>query len=232
MKIIEKFAAGDYRKTGMCTMAFFGDSLTHGAFESDSEGLHSVFDYEAVYHNVLRQRMNRLYPAIPVSIINAGIGGEKASDALVRLERDVVMHRPNVTVVCFGLNDVGSGYDRYIQSLKTIFRALQAGGLECIFMSPNMFNTYIAEHTNRQLLDYAAVAAGYQNSGETDRYICGAMQAAADMGVPVADCYSRWKAAASAGIDTTAWLCNGINHPSREKHRLFADELLKTMQEK
>ena len=52
---------------------------------------------------------------------------------------------------------------------------------------------------------------------------------AAARGIPVCDCYAEWKRMAAEGQDTTAMLCNHINHPTREMHKLFADMLFETV---
>ncbi len=230
MKIKEKLA-GNYKETGACTLAFLGDSLTQGAFESDPDSIHGVFDFDCVYHNVLKKMLNARYPSMPVNIINAGIGGETAADALKRVGRDILSHNPDFVVVCFGLNDVGGAYEDYIHALKQIFLTLEEQHLESIFMTPCMLNTYVAEHTHAKLRAYAAETAAYQNSGRVDQYINGAVQTLSGMGIRICDCYKLWKQAAQNGADTTAWLCNGINHPTREKHRIFAEELFKIMTE-
>ena len=56
-----------------------------------------------------------------------------------------------------------------------------------------------------------------------------ARQMAAERGIPVCDCYAEWKRMAAEGVDTTALLCNHINHPSREMHKLFAEMLFETI---
>ena len=42
---------------------------------------------------------------------------------------------------------------------------------------------------------------------------------------PLADVYAEWKQREADGVDTTALLSNGMNHPTPEMHRLFADKL-------
>ncbi len=46
------------------------------------------------------------------------------------------------------------------------------------------------------------------------------------MGVKIADAYAEWKRLAECE-DTTALLANGINHPTREMHELFADVIFR-----
>ena len=52
-----------------------------------------------------------LFPNVPLNIINAGISGNNSTDGLNRLERDVIAYKPDLTVVCFGLNDNWKGAD-------------------------------------------------------------------------------------------------------------------------
>ena len=52
---------------------------------------------------------------------------------------------------------------------------------------------------------------------------------AAERGIPVCDCYARWQAMYAAGFDVTDHLANYVNHPTRELHQLFADELYRML---
>ena len=157
-------------------------------------------------------------------MICASIGGTSAEASLPRLERQVLKHEPDLVIVCFGLNDVNGSLEKYLCSLRIIFeRCLQAGS-EVIFLTPNMLNTYVADDTPTQWLEYAKKTAEMQTSGRMDRYICAAKDLALQMGITVCDCYSKWKIL-SQTKDTTMMLANRINHPTEEMHRLFADSL-------
>ena len=87
-----------------------------------------------------------------------------------------------------------------------------------------MLNTYVAPDTPEQFYDYAFVTAEMQNSGKFDEYIDSAKKLAADEGITVCDCYSKWKEL-SKTQDTTMLLANRINHPTPEMHELFAESL-------
>jgi lysophospholipase L1-like esterase len=62
-----------------------------------------------------------------ISVLNAGLGGENASGALARLERDVIRHDPHLVTVCLGLNDSRSGkeglepFGRVCRSWSSVF---------------------------------------------------------------------------------------------------------------
>ena len=203
---------------GPINIVAFGDSITHGAFNGYN-------DYEAVYWNLLKQKLNKFRDAVPVNVINAGIGGASASSSLYRIERDVLSHHPDLVIVCFGLNDISEELSQYLSSLKTIFSECTASGAEVIFMTPNMLNTYVADDTPKKWLYYAAQTMVWQNEGRMDKYISEAIRLCKEMDVTVCDCYKEWKTLYEKGVDTTLLLSNRINHPTEEMHKLFADML-------
>ena len=149
MNLIRERAKNNAGKEGV-TIAFLGDSVTQGCFEiykTKTGGIETVFDKSSTYHGYLDRILTLLYPNVPVNVINAGISGGSAPRALERLERDVIRHQPDLTVVCFGLNDSGNGLERmdqYTDALAKIFEKLKAAGSEIIFMTPNMMNTDIS----------------------------------------------------------------------------------------
>jgi len=63
--------------------------------------------------------------------------------------------------------------------------------------------------------------------GTVDKYINAACETARKHSITVCDCYSLWKDMYENGVDITALLSNHINHPTREMHELFAEELFK-----
>ena len=202
---------------GPITIVAFGDSVTHGA-------LNGEINYETVYWNRLRRKILEVRNYVPVNVINAGIGGITASGSLGRIESQVLTHRPDLIIVCFGLNDVNDPLERYLSALRTIFEKCLASGADVIFMTPNMLNTYVAPDVPESHLAYAAVTAKYQTEGRMDLYMESAVRLAEEMGVPVCDCYARWKKLAETE-DTTMLLINRINHPTPGMHELFAESL-------
>ena len=240
MKILEKLAAKAADNSGApgVTLAFLGDSVTQGCFEllerSDG-GFDNCHDRQNAYHADLVRILEVLYPTVPVNVINAGVAGVGAPHGLERLERDVLSHKPDLTVVCFGLNDCGKGaegLESYLDALGQIFDRLIAAGSEIIFMTPNMMATYVSPRLTAPLFrEIAEKVASRQNAGVLDQYLDAAKALCREKDVPVCDCYGKWKQLSAGGVDTTALLANGINHPARQLHWLFAYELMGTMLE-
>jgi lysophospholipase L1-like esterase len=203
---------------GPITIVALGDSVTHGSVAAGE------INYETVYWNRLRQKLNAVRATIPVNVINAGIGGTTAERSVARLDRQVLCHNPDLVIVCFGLNDINGTREQYLDSLRTIFTRCRESGAEVIFMTPNMLNTRVDERTEARFAAYAVKTAEMQNGGRMDLYMESACALAREMDVTVCDCYAKWKEL-SRTQDITDLLANYINHPTREMHELFAQSL-------
>src|SRR5256885_5216760 len=80
-------------------VVFFGDSITE----------------QRLYTSYVQQFVISHYPALNVTFINSGWGGDTVNSnpcvpcagvgALARIERDVVAHKPTVVTLLFGMND-------------------------------------------------------------------------------------------------------------------------------
>jgi len=206
---------------GPITIVAFGDSVTHGALLNE-------INYETVYWNLLKKKLNAYREYIPVNVICAGIGGITAKDSLGRVDKQVISHNPDLVIVCFGLNDVNGELEDFINALEEIFRKCKKSGSDVIFMTPNMLNTRVIDGTAEQHIEYAHKTAEMQNGGRMDLFMNSAVELAKKMGVDVCDCYSKWKKL-SETQDITELLINKINHPIPEMHNLFADSLYETI---
>ena len=224
------------------TVAFIGDSVTHGCFElkvGDQNRVAPIYDEENAYPNDFRKILSLLYPSVPINIIHAGINGDGTNSGVQRLERDVLEYHPDLTIVCFGLNDVHNGKEfipTYCKNLSIIFEKVKEAGGEVIFMTPNMMNTYVHDcitYVGRAdfLNKIAEKTADFQNNGVFDAFVSSAKQTAQEHGVPVCDVYFKWKKLFENGVSVTQLLSNYINHPLRELHWLFAYSLVETLME-
>ncbi len=225
MKIAEKILLDrkGLEAHGPINVVILGDSVSHGA-------VNGYIDYENVYWNRLKKKLNAYRDYIPVNMINCSVGGITAKGSVAKLPTQVFNHDPDLVIVCFGLNDVNSTLEDYLGALREIFDGCLARSLDVIFLTPNMLNTYVAEDTPVQHRDYAHKTADMQNSGRMDQFIYAAVALARELGVRVCDCYSKWKEL-SKTEDTTALLANRINHPTSEMHTLFADALYEMIME-
>ena len=240
MKIMKKAAqkATDISKAEGITIAFLGDSVTQGCFEiykKENNQIETVFDQRHSYERYVFDILAMLFPNVTVNIINAGISGDRATVGLDRIGRDVLRHQPDLTVVCYGLNDCSTkenSVEKYVTALEAIFEQLRVANSEIIFMTPNMMNTKISPHlTDPDFIEIAKKCADMQNSGCFDAHIDAARALCRRLGIRICDCYAIWKQFSQNGVNVTELLANKINHPTREMNQLFAYELVKVMLE-
>lgn len=238
MKIIKKIkdkAEGIYT-IRQPVIAFSGDSVTQGCFDlylKDGEVIETFFDSLESYAEKVKKIFSLLFPSANITIVNAGLSGCRAETGSERLKSDILSCNPDLTVVCYGLNDANQkqeGLETYKESLKKIFRDLKDAGSEVIFMTPNMCTSRIDYSTKEKGVQAAAERVSQTvNEGWLDKYIEIAIQVCKEEKIPVCDCYGMWKTMYSGGVDITSLLSNKVNHPTKEMHWMFAYELVKTM---
>jgi acyl-CoA thioesterase-1 len=109
----------NYYKQDKVVVAF-GDSLTRGYGMVPQDGNYVVFLSEYVH----------------IPIINSGRTGDTTSDALIRLQSDVLDKKPNVVIVFLGGNDFFAGYSPEVikANLMTMIRKIQDIGAKVILI--------------------------------------------------------------------------------------------------
>ncbi len=213
------------------TLAFLGDSVTHGCFEiyrSGENAIDTEYRPSRAYHHQLKQMIEDVFPACPINIIDAGISGDSAPGGLKRLQRDVISFQPDLAVVCFGLNDACGGKEKlgtYLDAMRAIFVSLRDADVETICLSPNMMGTRLLAEEDPFLRSVISPIVARQNDGTMDLYMDALKKLCETENVPLCDCYTQWKKLSALGADTTRLLSNHVNHPNESMHGLFARAL-------
>ncbi|MDR1437241.1 MAG: SGNH/GDSL hydrolase family protein, partial [Candidatus Symbiothrix sp.] len=76
-------------------VVFLGNSITDGGH----------------YHSYIWLYYMTRFPGMPLTVLNAGVGGDRAEEMFKRLDGDVFSKKPTVLITTFGMND--SGYFEY-----------------------------------------------------------------------------------------------------------------------
>ena len=237
MRILEKFTSkqNNFQSKRTPTIAFFGDSVTHGCFEiyTKNDKIETIVDTKNGYPEKIRRIFNTLYPDVPVNIINAGISGDNAGNAKERLKRDVLSFSPDLVIVCFGLNDAmrgAEGLTRYKRSIREIFEAIKKINAEIIFMTPNLTTNKAEIPFGNEKLD-SMLSTVIENEKENwlHIYLEEAKLEARSQNIPVCDCNAIWEKLVKNGVNVNNLLSNRVNHPKRDMHWLFAYEIVKTI---
>lgn len=112
------------------TLVFLGDSITH----------------QCLYTQYLEDFYYTRYPKLRLHFHNAGVGGDRAADAITRFDEDVAVHKPKYVTILLGMNDGAyrdfdkPTFDTYQAGMTTLLEKISALGATAIPITPTMFD--------------------------------------------------------------------------------------------
>ncbi len=137
------------------TIVFLGDSITQqGAGETG-------------YVTLFRKSIETARPNSGIKVIGAGIGGHKVPDLEARLDKDVLVHKPNVVVIYIGINDVwhstrgqGTSIGLFEIGLRSLIKRCSDAGARVILSTPSVIGEKHdgSNDLDAMLEEYAAVS--------------------------------------------------------------------------
>jgi lysophospholipase L1-like esterase len=113
------------------TLVFLGDSITH----------------QCLYTQYIEDYYYTRHPKLRLHFHNAGVGGDRASDALRRFDEDVAVYKPKYVTILLGMND--GTYTKYEQNVFDTYQAdmtkvldrIKEIGAVAVPMTPTMFDS-------------------------------------------------------------------------------------------
>ncbi|NSW56165.1 MAG: hypothetical protein HPY44_09130 [Armatimonadetes bacterium] len=194
-------SGGDPSATIVC----FGDSIT---------GVYYHTGGIRAYPEMLQLALSRQYPSAKVKVINAGISGNTTVQALARIERDVLAHKPQLVTVMFGMNDVtGVPPETYRQNLLEIAARCRGIGAEVMLCTPNSIYDEDPRRPMAKLAEYSGIVRAV----------------AAEQGLPVVDFFAEYERIRKTDMRRWMLLMSETIHPSMHGHKLFAEMLAKAI---
>ncbi len=121
------------------SFVFLGDSITH----------------QCLYTQYVEDYYYTRYPKLRIHFFNAGIGGDRASDALVRFDADVAVHKPRYVTILLGMNDGAyrdfdkGVFDTYQKDMTELLDRLAKIGAIAVPMTPTMHDSRAARIRGR-----------------------------------------------------------------------------------
>jgi lysophospholipase L1-like esterase len=112
------------------SVVFLGDSITH----------------QCLYTQYLEDFFYTRHPGVHVRFHNAGVGGDRAADALVRFDMDVAAYKPRYVTILLGMNDGGykqwndATFKTYEKDMLALLDKIRDIGATAIVMGPTMFD--------------------------------------------------------------------------------------------
>lgn len=186
------------------TIVCLGDSVT---------GVYYHTGGRRAYPEMLEVAIKQALPAANVKVINAGISGHSTNEGLTRLDRDVLMHKPDLVTISFGLNDMSRmPEEQFGKNLETLVSRCRDAKAQVVLCTPN-----------------SVITTGGRPIEKLKRY-CDVIHATAKtLSVPVCDQF----AAGESFRAKDAWAFRGLLsdeiHPNMDGHKLMAQELCRTI---
>jgi len=155
-------------------------------------------------------------------VINKGINGETSPQAVARLEKDVLAHKPDVMVFLGGTNDYIMGIctpEETMQYYETMGKMATEKGIQTVFLIPLMVEADMAEKYWIPEVDYAKVVASLEDLRERMLLL------AKEKEVRVIDTQTYFSQLYTKET-REEYLRDGL-HPTPEGHRRIAEFLVK-----
>ncbi|MDA1165227.1 MAG: GDSL-type esterase/lipase family protein [Planctomycetota bacterium] len=186
------------------TVVCFGDSVTGVYYHTGSR---------RAYTDMLGIALQRVSGSQNLRMVNAGISGNTTVNALSRIDRDVLEHKPDLVTIMFGLNDMTRvPLDDYRANLKAIVEKCRAIGAEVVLATPNNVINSSGRPTDKLITYCDAVREVGQ-----------------ELDVPVCDSYQRLDAVRTNDAFDWRLLMSDAIHPNMDGHQRIAEQLAQTI---
>jgi lysophospholipase L1-like esterase len=182
----------------------FGDSVT---------GLYYHTGGRSAYGELLGAAIRQIHPQAEIAFFNAGRSGHTTANALGRIGQDVLVHKPHLVTVMFGLNDVAKlPIEAYRKNLVDIVRQCRKSGAEVILCTPNAVLT-TPERPLEKVFAYSEVTRAV----------------ARELAVPLCDVHAGLDKLKTDSPEEWRLLMSDEIHPNFGGHRRIAEILAGTV---
>ncbi|HEY2910843.1 MAG TPA: SGNH/GDSL hydrolase family protein [Gemmataceae bacterium] len=138
-------------------IVFLGDSITQGGVGKKG------------YVTLIKNDLNEKHKDLDITVIGAGISGNKVPDLQRRLQKDVIAKKPTLVVIYIGINDVwhgesdparGTSPEKYEAGLKEIIGKIQGAGARVVLCTPTVIGEKKAgaNKLDKKLDEYADIS--------------------------------------------------------------------------
>ncbi|MFM9963409.1 MAG: alpha/beta fold hydrolase [Planctomycetaceae bacterium] len=186
------------------TIVCLGDSVT---------GVYYHTGGRRAYPEMLEVAIKQAIPNANVKVINAGISGHSTENGLTRLDRDVLMHKPDLVTISFGLNDLTRlTEEQFGKNLETLVGRCRDANAQVVLCTPN-----------------SVITTGGRPIEKVKRY-CDVIRATGQsLKLPVCDQFAAGEAFRAKDAWAFRCILSDEIHPNMDGHKLMAQELCRTI---
>jgi len=193
----------EWPKNKTINIVFHGHSVPSGYFKTPQVNTLSA------YPNLVLKKLKELYPFAVVNVIVSAIGGENSVKGAERFEREVIIHRPDLILIDYGLNDRGPGLEKAYAAWNEMVRQAKDLGIKVILLTPSP----------DQRVDYA------DQENELKKHAGQIRNIAAENQVGLADSYQAFGFLYKDKEQLSKYMAQ-VNHPNELGHDLIANEIM------
>jgi lysophospholipase L1-like esterase len=154
-----------------------------------------------------------IYPLAVVNVIVTAIGGENSVKGAERFERDVLIHKPDLLLIDYSLNDRGVGLEKAYPAWNQMIKAAKDRGIKVILLTPSP----------DQNVNYADPENDLKKHADQIRKI------AAENQIGLVDSYQAFEFLYPDKEQLSNYMSQ-VNHPNELGHELIANELIRWFQ--
>lgn len=203
----------------------FGNSIT--------EAVIGIPDENKRWLNILRNKLSATFSGYSFTVINSGIGGNSAREAMARFEKDVLSHEPDFVILEFGGNNEDLTKperivkkDEFKALLEKYKNELPRGTRTIAVTFPPVLDELHAYGKMTQFAKYYRMAGGIDKTVDPYREII--KEFANENNFPIYDFHAELKSLGELNGREFYTLADGV-HLTEEGNKILADGIFRIL---
>ena len=184
-------------------LVFHGHSVPAGYFKTPVVNTLDSYPFQ-----VLRE-LKKHYPYAVINIINTSIGGEHSAKGAERFKSEVLIHKPDVLFIDYGLNDRKIGLEKSGQAWEEMIKAALRKKIKVILLTPS-------PDSKVNILD---------KNSELEKHADQIRELSKKHGVGLVDSYELFRQEVLNGNDLAIYMAQ-FNHPNEKGCSVIAKGIL------
>ncbi len=184
-------------------LVFHGHSVPAGYF------LTPEVNTLAAYPALVLKEIKARYPFAVVNVIVTAIGGENSVQGVERFERDVLIHKPDLLLIDYALNDRGEGLEKSCHAWSQMVKQAKELNIKVILLTPSP----------DQRVDYTDA------DNELKQHADQIIRLAKEHQVGLVDSYKAFEFLYTDKDQLRKYMSQ-VNHPNEKGHELIAREII------
>ena len=193
----------EWPKNRTINIVFHGHSVPAGYFKTPQVNTLNAYPQQFL------RKLKEIYPLAQVNIIVTAIGGENSVTGAKRFKSDVLIHKPDLILIDYALNDRGAGLQKSYIAWDWMIKKATSRGIKVILLTPSP----------DQNVNYA------DQSNELKKHTDQIRRLAAENHVGLVDSYKLFEFLYTDMAQLQKYMSQ-VNHPNEKGHELIANELM------